>query len=264
MWKLWNLLKNKVGTKRLICGILGICIAVAWMWSLAAWRVSLVDMKSYEAQRGIADEVFRFHVLANSDSDEDQRVKLEVRDAVIAYMKSEMMSDSRMAGHVEQTALNSGKDLAQTDSFHRVGFNVSDMTEAQESEKVYGSSAQATKKWAQMHLQELIQVADDVLDYEGMDYKADAQVTECYFPEKTYGDLTFPQGKYEALRITLGKAAGHNWWCVLYPNLCFLDETCAVVSDDGKEELKGVLTDNEYHLLTDDKELKIKWFFFGD
>ena len=87
---------------------------------------------------------------------------------------------------------------------------------------------------------------------------------KCCFPEKKYGDMTFPQGEYEALRITLGEAAGHNWWCVLYPNLCFLDKTCAVVSDEGKEDLKGVLTDEEYQLLTDNKELKVKWFFFGD
>ncbi len=73
MRKLWDLLRNKIGTKNLICGILGICIAVGWMWSFTAWRVALVDKKICETQRGIADEVFRFHVLANSDSEKDQR-----------------------------------------------------------------------------------------------------------------------------------------------------------------------------------------------
>lgn len=264
MRKLWDLLRNKVGTKNLICGILGVCIAVVWMGSLAAWRVSLVDMKSYESQRGIADEVFRFHVLANSDSEEDQRVKLEVRDAVIAYMKSEMPDDTQMAGHAEQPGVKCWENLAQADSFQRGSFAISDLTDTPESEEVYENSAQATKEWAQSHLNDLIQVADEVLEREGMDYQADAQVTKCYFPEKSYGDMTFPRGEYEALRINLGEAAGHNWWCVLYPNLCFLDATYAVVSDDGKEELKGVLTDDEYQLLTDDKELKVKWFFFGD
>lgn len=224
---MWNLLRNKIGTKRLICGILGVCIAVVWLWSLAAWRVSLVDMKSYETQQGIANEVFRFHVLANSDSDEDQRVKLEVRDAVISYMKSEMSKDS-------------------------------------DGQKSVSSSAGETKRWSKEHLPELVRVADEVLEREGMDYQAQAQVTKCEFPEKRYGDVTFPQGEYEALRITLGEAVGHNWWCVLYPNLCFLDATYAVVSDDGKEELKHVLTDDEYEMITDDKELKVKWFFFGD
>ena len=224
MRKLWDLLRNKIGTKNLICGILGICIAVGWMWSFTAWRVALVDKKICETQRGIADEVFRFHVLANSDSEKDQRVKLKVRDAVIAYMDQ-----------AEQ--MNPG---------------------------IHKNSAQATKKWAESHLNDLILVADEVLEREGMDYQADAHVTKCCFPEKKYGDMTFPQGEYEALRITLGEAAGHNWWCVLYPNLCFLDKTCAVVSDEGKEDLKGVLTDEEYQLLTDNKELKVKWIFFGD
>ena len=227
MGKLWDLLKNKIGTKRLICGILGVCIAVVWLWSLAAWRVSLVDMKSIETQRGLADEVFRFHVLANSDSDKDQKVKLKVRDAVISYMKSEMQKDS-------------------------------------DGQKSVINSARETKRWSKEHLSELVRVADKVLEREGMDYQAQAQVTKCEFPEKRYGDITFPQGEYEALRITLGRAAGHNWWCVLYPNLCFLDATYAVVSDDGKEELKHVLTDDEYEMITDGKELKVKWFFFGD
>ena len=227
MCDLRDLMRNKIGTKRLICGILGVCIAVIWLCSFMAWRVSLVDMKCYEVQRGLADEVFRFHVLANSDSDEDQRVKLEVRDAVISYMKSEMSKDS----------------------------------DGQES---VSSSARETKRWSKEHLPELVRVADEVLEREGMDYRAQAQVTKCEFPKKRYGDVTFPKGKYEALRITLGEAVGHNWWCVLYPNLCFLDATYAVVSDDGKEELKHVLTDDEYEMITDDKELKVKWFFFGD
>lgn len=227
MCNLRDLMRNKIGTKRLICGILGICIAMIWLWSFTAWRVSLVDMKCYEVQRGLADEVFRFHVLANSDSDEDQRVKLEVRDAVISYMKSEMPKDS-------------------------------------DGQKAVSSSAGETKRWSKEHLSELVRVANEVLEREGMDYQAQAQVTKCEFPEKRYGDVTFPQGEYEALRITLGEAAGHNWWCVLYPNLCFIDATYAVVSDDGKDELKHVLTDDEYEMITDDKELKVKWFFFGD
>lgn len=99
MRKLWDLLRNKIGTKNLICGILGICIAVGWMWSFTAWRVALVDKKICETQRGIADEVFRFHVLANSDSEKDQRVKLKVRDAVIAYMTSEMPGTTNQMDH---------------------------------------------------------------------------------------------------------------------------------------------------------------------
>ena len=60
MRKLWDLLRNKIGTKNLICGILGICIAVGWMWSFTAWRVALVDKKNLRDAAGITDEVFRF------------------------------------------------------------------------------------------------------------------------------------------------------------------------------------------------------------
>ena len=179
MRKLWDLLRNKIGTKNLICGILG--------------------------------------------------------------MTSEMPGTTNQMNHAVTM------DQAE-----------------QMNPGIQKNSAQATKKWAESHLNDLILVADEVLEREGMDYQADAHVTKCCFPEKKYGDMTFPQGEYEALRITLGEAAGHNWWCVLYPNLCFLDKTCAVVSDEGKEDLKGVLTDEEYQLLTDNKELKMKWFFFGD
>ena len=255
MRKLWDLLKNKIGTKNLICGILGICIAVGWMWSFTAWRVALVDKKICETQRGIADEVFRFHVLANSDSEKDQRVKLKVRDAVIAYMTSEMPGTTNQMDHAVTM------DQAE-----------------QMNPGIQKNSAQATKKWAESHLNDLILVADEVLEREGMDYQADAQVaanasdgkpvrvyfTKERFPIRHYGTAIFPAGEYQALRVDIGKAAGHNWWCVLYPNLCFLDKTCAVVSDEGKEDLKGVLTDEEYQLLTDNKELKVKWFFFGD
>ena len=50
-----------------------------------------------------------------------------------------------------------------------------------------------------------------------------------WFPEKTYGDCTFPPGEYEALRIEIGEARGHNWWCVLYPGLCFKEAVNGVV-----------------------------------
>ena len=59
------------------------------------------------------------------------------------------------------------------------------------------------------------------------------------------------------------KGGGHNWWCVLYPNLCFTNATCAVVDEDGKKELKEALSAEEYEMVTATSEFKIKWFFFG-
>ena len=88
--------------------------------------------------------------------------------------------------------------------------------------------------------------------------------TTCYFPDRTYGDVTFPAGNYKTLRIELGDAAGHNWWCVLYPNLCFLDTTNAVLPEKGKQQLKKVLTEEEYSEVTAGSKFQIRWFFWKE
>lgn len=86
------------------------------------------------------------------------------------------------------------------------------------------------------------------------------------FPGKTYGDYTFPEGNYEALEITLGDGAGHNWWCVLYPNMCFRGSVYEVVEDEAKENLKEVLTPDEYESIFDSGkyEIKLKSLIFSD
>ena len=75
-------------------------------------------------------------------------------------------------------------------------------------------------------------------------------------------NITFPSGKYEALRIEIGEAKGQNWWCVLYPNLCFIDAVHAVVPEEGKRELKEVLEEDTYEMVTATSRFKIGWFFF--
>lgn len=208
--------------KKIICVILGICIGAFLTGAYVSQRAMEVDARISEIQGNLSKEVFRFHVLADSDSDEAQRVKLKVRDEVLEYMKQTMSGN---------------EDLV---------------------------SASQTKRWAKEHLREIEDVAERVIREEGYSYRAKAEVSVCYFPDKRYGDITFPQGYYEALRIKLGKAKGHNWWCVLYPNLCFTSATCAVVDEEGKEELREVLTDEEYEMVTATSDFKIKSFFFGD
>lgn len=170
------------------------------------------EIHQQEIQRGLAEEVFRFHVLANSDSAADQKLKMQVKEAVISYMKEELP----------------------------------------ESE-----NTEETKKWAKSHLNEIEAVAEEEIEKTGSDYEVKAEVTNCAFPQKVYGDVTFPAGYYDALRIEIGEAEGQNWWCVLYPNLCFMDSVRAVVPDEGKEQLKEVLTEEEYEEIT---EVKIEWF----
>jgi len=214
-----GLSEKKERTKQFICVIIGICIASILTGAAIGNRAEVVKAKTSQVQEELAKEVFRFHVLANSDSDVDQEVKLKVRDAVLSYMKESMDE---------------------------------------------GESAERTKAWAKEHLKELDETANAVLAENGFSYKAVSSVETCYFPEKRYGDITFPEGNYEALRIELGKAGGHNWWCVLYPNLCFIDSACAVVSEEGKEELESVLDEEEYEMITAAADFKIKWFFFGN
>ncbi len=168
-------------------------------------------------QQGIAESVLRFHVLANSDSEEDQAVKYQVRDQVLSWLSGQME-----------------------------GF--------EKEEEVQFLSA---------HLWEIEQVADGVLEQRGFSYRSEARIETCYFPERTYGRCTFPAGWYEALRLCIGEARGQNWWCVLYPRLCFSDCLHAVVEYGELEELEKTLTAEEYEsLLRDPKQWKFsfRWF----
>lgn len=80
-----------------------------------------------------------------------------------------------------------------------------------------------------------------------------------WFPEKTYGTCTFPEGRYQALRIDIGKAQGHNWWCVLYPKLCFQDALEPTMTEEGKENMQQVLDEDAYDLLLHPRKLKIRF-----
>lgn len=213
---------KKTRMKRHICMILGISLA-AVLTGLLIWvRTVRLQEAVSQTQEDLAQEVFRFHVLANSDSEKDQNVKLKVRDAVLAYMEDQMDED-----------LPREADAAQTEA------------------------------WAGTHLDEICRIAGETLEQEGFSYGARAEITECMFPDKRYGNLYFPAGRYRALRICLGKARGQNWWCALYPRLCFTDTVCAVVDEEGEKELRKALTAEEYEMITASSEFKIKWFFFG-
>jgi stage II sporulation protein R len=116
-----------------------------------------------------------------------------------------------------------------------------------------------TRQILQENLSGIEQFAYEVVKREGYEYNVSAELEKCYFPIKEYGDLTFPAGTYEALRIKIGKAEGKNWWCVMYPNLCFVDGTYAVVSDEARKELSHLLTKDEYHMLLDGNKTRISF-----
>lgn len=172
-------------------------------------------------QRRLSEEVLRFHVLANSDSEEDQALKLKVRDRVLEFLEVSLPDEKEM-------------------------------------------TEEETVMWIREHIDEIEGVSRQCVAEESYDYPVSAAVTTCWFPDKTYGDVTFPAGNYEALRIEIGSAKGQNWWCVLYPGLCFLDTTNAVLPDEGKEKLKHVLTEEEYSEITAGTDFKISWYFWKE
>ena len=152
-------------------------------------------------QPGIADKILRFHVLANSDSKEDQEVKKKVRDAVGAMM---------------EPRLAESRNLEETEAI------------------------------VQRSMENIVEVATETLEENGYYYGARARLANVEFPVKSYGAYTFPAGEYEALQVTLGEGEGHNWWCVLYPNMCFRGSVYEVPSDEAKHALREVLTPEEY------------------
>lgn len=150
------------------------------------------------------DGILRFHVRANSDSEEDQALKLAVKEDVVTMLRP---------------LLESCEDVDDS------------------------------KNIIVANLQNIYTTAINTIVEQGYDYDVKVYVTEEEFPAKTYGDLTFPAGNYQALRIDIGEAKGQNWWCVMFPPLCFIDESTAVVSEEGKEALKRALTSEEYEAL---------------
>lgn len=83
---------------------------------------------------------------------------------------------------------------------------------------------QETADWLKTHQHDIETLANRYLAQKHVSYNAHLELTNCYFPTRYYDGWTFPCGNYDAARITLGNGKGHNWWCVLYPRYCFVDE----------------------------------------
>ena len=154
----------------------------------------------------LADSVFRLHVIANSDSKEDQELKYKVRDKLIEYMNS-LTND-----------INSKEEVIEI---------------------------------AKAHLEDFKEIALNVVKENGYNYDVNVEIGNFSFPTKTYGDISFPAGFYDALKVEIGKAEGQNWWCVMFPPLCFVDVTSGVVPEESKENLEENLGDEEYELISD-------------
>lgn len=164
----------------------------------------------------LENSLFRLHVIANSDSEEDQNLKYIVRDKLIEYMNT-------------------------------ISVNATNKAEAIEI--------------AKQHTDEFHEIAKQTIIDNGYNYDVTVEIGNFSFPTKTYGDISIPAGFYDALRVKIGEAKGQNWWCVMFPPLCFVNVSSGIVPDESKKVLEEELSTEEYNLIskTDSSEIKFKF-----
>lgn len=158
------------------------------------------NIKVESKTENIEDKVIRFHILANSDSNKDQALKLQVRDEVLKYMYPKL-SKSKSIEESRKLLLENNKKVNE--------------------------------------------IAANVIKAKGYNYSVRSGIVKENFPIKSYGDLIFPAGKYEAYKIIIGNGNGHNWWCVMFPPLCFVDITHGETSDtENYKKVKKMVKNN--------------------
>lgn len=161
------------------------------------------------------EDFIRFHVIANSDSDRDQNLKLKVRDGLVEYVNAGLRKEAvRQSDGKTQTA----------------ELNI-----------------EQTREFLIKNIEDIEAEAMRILQREGCEYKVKAELGICFIPEKSYGSLTFPAGSYEALNVTIGSGGGQNWWCVLYPPLCLIDSS----QEEKEDVLRDAVMQGKYSELYD-------------
>lgn len=156
----------------------------------------------------IESSVFRLHVIANSDSKEDQDLKYIVRDNILTYI-NEISKNASTKEEVIEIARN--------------------------------------------NIDTIKQIAQETVYENGYNYSVNIKIGNFAFPTKQYGDISLPAGFYDALRVEIGSASGKNWWCVMFPPLCFVDVSSGVVPEESKEVLQENLSYEEYNLLSENQ-----------
>ncbi len=107
-------------------------------------------------------------------------------------------------------------------------------------------------------LDHIKKIAEDEIAKNGYNYDVNVSYGTQSFPRKSYGDITFPKGDYQALKVVIGNGSGKNWWCVLFPPLCFVDEACVSVDTQAQDYLKNQLGSSAYSMVTGGVEFKLK------
>ena len=107
---------------------------------------------------------------------------------------------------------------------------------------------------ANQHIENFKEIALETIKNEGFHYSVNVSIGNFAFPTKDYGDISLPAGDYDALKVEIGEAKGQNWWCVMFPPLCFVDASSGVIPEESKEELENSLTDEELSIVSDNEE----------
>ena len=202
-------MKSRKRTYSLPIFIVSIIIGLAY-----AYITSKPNNDISTIQQGISHKIIRFHVIANSDSDADQALKLKVKEAVVNYT-AELLCNSKSISETE--------DLLSS------------------------------------HTNDIISIANNVISENDYDYPVTAEITDTYFPTKSYGSYTFPPGTYRAFQIKIGDAKGKYLRCVLYPPLCFIDISHGTVNPESEELLKETLTTDEFQAVSDEYTVKYRF-----
>ncbi|QHI72111.1 stage II sporulation protein R [Aminipila terrae] len=165
--------------------------------------------------------IIRFHVVANSNSEDDQQLKLKVRDGVLEAVNKNLIRETmEKYDSVENTPQNNKDANGSQDS--EPADETMAMVDSRSTAQVSLDAAES-KEYLLSHLGQIEEIAEKIIKENGYNYKVKAELGVRWIPEKTYGDMTFPAGNYEALNITIGSGEGNNWWCVLFPPLCLID-----------------------------------------
>ena len=185
--------------------------------SILLFSFVFITISSYaiSVSTDLSNNFFRLHILANSDSEEDQALKLKVRDNIIEYMET-LTYD--------------------------------------------GLSKEEVVTITQNHLDDFKKIAEETIKKEGFDYKVSLKIDNFYFPTKVYGNISLPAGYYDGLKIEIGEAKGQNWWCSLFPPLCFVDISSGVIDEETEKNLKNNLSEEDFAIITSDSEtVKLKF-----
>ncbi len=161
----------------------------------------------------ISDNVLRLHILANSDSEEDQALKLSVRNKI-----------TEQAAHIFEGAENRNDAII---------------------------IAQKKRDFIE-------DIAKAEIKRQGFDYDVTVEIGKSEFPYRKYENLLFPAGEYESVKVKIGAAEGQNWWCVMFPPLCFVDASLGNADEKSMAILKNSLSEESYLYMTKAPKIKFK------